>query len=174
MTSFIAARGSGRSTSVIPAVPAAWSVTTIAFIAHHPGIECVTARHPALPTRAYGIPRTPGFFRLIDVYVYTVRRASRRACQSPRVAPPGTAGRTPRPPLRTGRAVERPLSLSLDAAFLRHDAGKVSCRSRPDPSAAFETGRQSSGPQGLRTHGRRPEGIPRARLRTHRGGSCGL
>src|SRR3546814_1406459 len=31
MTSFIAACGSGRSTSVIPAVPAAWSVTTIAF-----------------------------------------------------------------------------------------------------------------------------------------------
>src|SRR5438128_2136825 len=34
MTSFIAARGSGRSTSLIPAVPAAWSVTTIAFIVH--------------------------------------------------------------------------------------------------------------------------------------------
>src|SRR5437660_7120521 len=36
MTSFIAAGGSGRSTSVIPAVPAAWSVTTIAFIRHLP------------------------------------------------------------------------------------------------------------------------------------------
>src|SRR3954466_13746949 len=34
MTSFIAAGGSGRSTSVIPAVPAASSVTTIAFIRH--------------------------------------------------------------------------------------------------------------------------------------------
>src|SRR4051794_29379960 len=32
MTSFIAAGGSGRSTSVIPAVPAALSVTTIALI----------------------------------------------------------------------------------------------------------------------------------------------
>src|SRR6266704_3861826 len=32
MASFIAAGGSGRSTSVIPAVPAAWSVTTIAFM----------------------------------------------------------------------------------------------------------------------------------------------
>src|SRR5437868_5616635 len=32
MTSFIAAGGSGRSTSVMPAVPAASSVTTIAFI----------------------------------------------------------------------------------------------------------------------------------------------
>src|SRR5918996_2276333 len=32
MTSFIAACGSGRSTSVIPAVPAAWSITTIAFM----------------------------------------------------------------------------------------------------------------------------------------------
>jgi hypothetical protein len=36
MTSFIAAAGSGRSTSVIPAVPAASSVTTIAFIRHLP------------------------------------------------------------------------------------------------------------------------------------------
>src|SRR3954466_5418834 len=34
MTSLIAAGGSGRSTSVIPAVPAASSVTTIAFIPH--------------------------------------------------------------------------------------------------------------------------------------------
>src|SRR6516165_10434359 len=32
MTSFIAAGGSGRSASFIPAVPAAWSVTTIAFM----------------------------------------------------------------------------------------------------------------------------------------------
>src|SRR4051794_39748718 len=32
MTSFIAAGGSGRSTSLIPAVPAASSVTTIAFM----------------------------------------------------------------------------------------------------------------------------------------------
>ncbi|HMC71870.1 MAG TPA: TetR/AcrR family transcriptional regulator, partial [Mycobacteriales bacterium] len=36
MTSFIAAGGSGRSTSVIPAVPTASSVTTIAFIRHLP------------------------------------------------------------------------------------------------------------------------------------------
>jgi hypothetical protein len=36
MTSFIAAGGAGRSTSVIPAVPAASSVTTIAFIPHLP------------------------------------------------------------------------------------------------------------------------------------------
>jgi hypothetical protein len=34
MTSLIAACGSGRFTSFIPAVPAAWSVTTIAFIIH--------------------------------------------------------------------------------------------------------------------------------------------
>src|SRR5689334_20090507 len=34
MTSFIAGRGSGRSTSFIPAIPAARSVTTIAFIVH--------------------------------------------------------------------------------------------------------------------------------------------
>src|SRR5262245_25520256 len=36
MTSLIAAGGSGRSASFIPANPAAWSVTTIAFIFHLP------------------------------------------------------------------------------------------------------------------------------------------
>src|SRR6188508_2244880 len=36
MTSFIAAGGSGRSISVIPAVPAASSVTTIAFMGSSP------------------------------------------------------------------------------------------------------------------------------------------
>src|SRR6266516_4986222 len=36
MTSFIAAGGSGRSTSFIPAVPAAWSGTTIAFMEFSP------------------------------------------------------------------------------------------------------------------------------------------
>src|SRR5919198_2613522 len=36
MTSFSPAFGSGRSASVIPAVPAASSVTTIAFIRHLP------------------------------------------------------------------------------------------------------------------------------------------
>src|SRR5690349_19945685 len=36
MASCIAADGSGRSTSVIPAIPAAWSVTIIAFIPHLP------------------------------------------------------------------------------------------------------------------------------------------
>src|SRR5438477_5288773 len=43
MTSFIAACGSGRSTSFIPAVPAAWSVTTIAFIVHL--LVCGVCRH---------------------------------------------------------------------------------------------------------------------------------
>jgi hypothetical protein len=36
----IAARGSGRSTSVIPDVPAAWSVTTIAFTGRVPYQPC--------------------------------------------------------------------------------------------------------------------------------------
>jgi hypothetical protein len=38
----IAAGGSGRSASFIPAVPAAWSITTIAFIVH---LLCVVGRH---------------------------------------------------------------------------------------------------------------------------------
>src|ERR671934_715002 len=41
MTSFIAAGGSGRFTSVIPAVPAAWSVTTIAFMAIVSSLICL-------------------------------------------------------------------------------------------------------------------------------------
>jgi hypothetical protein len=40
MTSFIAAGGSGRSTSVIPAVPAASSVTTIAFMGIVSSVIC--------------------------------------------------------------------------------------------------------------------------------------
>src|SRR5881394_163144 len=42
MTSFIAAGGSGRSASVIPASPAASSVTTIAFIRNllYPALAC--------------------------------------------------------------------------------------------------------------------------------------
>ena len=38
---FIAACGSGRSTSVIPAVPAAWSVTTIAFMGIVSSVICL-------------------------------------------------------------------------------------------------------------------------------------
>src|SRR3954453_16467633 len=53
MTSFIAAGGSGRSTSVIPAVPAAASVTTIAFIRDLP------VARPLMPP-ADGGPRPPG------------------------------------------------------------------------------------------------------------------
>src|SRR6267378_3867085 len=41
MTSFIAACGSGRSTSFIPAVPAAWSVTTIAFMMIFSSVICL-------------------------------------------------------------------------------------------------------------------------------------
>src|SRR5215813_10190232 len=44
MTSFIAACGSGRSTSVIPAVPAALSVTTIAFIWDLPSTKRLKGR----------------------------------------------------------------------------------------------------------------------------------
>src|SRR6476659_11137104 len=41
MTSFIAADGSGRSTSVIPAVPAVWSVTTIACMGIVSSLMCL-------------------------------------------------------------------------------------------------------------------------------------
>src|SRR5947207_8418259 len=41
MTSFMAAGGSGRFASVIPAVPAAWSVTTIAFMKIVSSVICL-------------------------------------------------------------------------------------------------------------------------------------
>src|SRR3954447_2452852 len=61
MTSFIAARGSGRSTSVIPAVPAASSVTTIAFIPHLPVIEFSPCASSPIqqPRRHDPEPRSP-------------------------------------------------------------------------------------------------------------------
>src|SRR3954453_8792986 len=65
MTSFIAAGGSGRSTSVIPAVPAASSVTTIAFIQDllYPVLACTAFGAAALaaPVRVgegMGAPRS--------------------------------------------------------------------------------------------------------------------
>src|SRR3954451_7382274 len=56
MTSLIAAGGSGRSTNVMPAVPAASSVTTIAFIRHHPRVEFSPARRSR---RAHGERKFP-------------------------------------------------------------------------------------------------------------------
>jgi hypothetical protein len=57
MTSLIPACGSGRSTSFIPAVPAALSVTMIAFIVHLPfcdrskGSVILKARLPLMPAQ---------------------------------------------------------------------------------------------------------------------------
>src|SRR3954469_12687629 len=48
MTSFIAACGSGRSTSFIPAVPAAWSVTTIAFMGIVSSVICLLGGNVAV------------------------------------------------------------------------------------------------------------------------------
>src|SRR3954452_7488510 len=59
MTSFIAGSGSGRSASVIPAVPAAWSHTTIAFIGPLSVSGLTTPEH-AVGQRARGRP-APGF-----------------------------------------------------------------------------------------------------------------
>jgi hypothetical protein len=46
MTSLIAAGGSGRSTSVIPAGPAAWSVSTIAFMGIVSSLICLCGGSP--------------------------------------------------------------------------------------------------------------------------------
>src|SRR5256885_1395707 len=64
MTSFIAACRSGRSTSVIPAVPAAWSVTTIAFIVRRLALSlcCPSIRSEKRSFRAV-LLRDPVLFR---------------------------------------------------------------------------------------------------------------
>jgi hypothetical protein len=72
MTSPIAAFGSGRSVSFIPAVPVAWLVTTIAFIIHllASGLlpssnsiadENTTAKLAGPMTRGYGIDAIKAF-----------------------------------------------------------------------------------------------------------------
>src|SRR5262249_36536971 len=57
MTSFMAAGGSGRSTSVIPAVPAAWSVTTIAFMGIVSSVICLLHQLRRRQFRKY-VPRS--------------------------------------------------------------------------------------------------------------------
>src|SRR5438105_7829485 len=57
MTSFIAAGGSGRSTSFIPAVPAAWSVTTIAFMMIFSSVICLFAALEPADLGSAGRPR---------------------------------------------------------------------------------------------------------------------
>ncbi|GAA0402066.1 hypothetical protein GCM10009530_62450 [Microbispora corallina] len=47
----MAAGGSGRSTSVIPAVPAAWSVTTIAFMGIVSSVSCLFDGRVSLTAR---------------------------------------------------------------------------------------------------------------------------
>src|SRR5262244_553414 len=72
MTSLIAACGSGRSASVIPAVPAAWSVTTIAFMGSVSSVICL------LGGKTAGMERTrPG-----DLDSAGRPRASIGACRS--------------------------------------------------------------------------------------------
>src|SRR5438445_2267800 len=55
MTSFIAACGSGRSASFIPAVPAAWSVTTIAFMIIFSSVICLFGGNVAALESSYDI-----------------------------------------------------------------------------------------------------------------------
>jgi hypothetical protein len=69
MTSFIAAGGSGRSTSLIPAVPAACSVTTIAFmgiVLDHSSLwwKCCSDRKPVRHPHARGHGHLYGHERL--------------------------------------------------------------------------------------------------------------
>src|SRR5712672_1437445 len=66
MTSFIAACGSGRSTSVIPAVPAAWSVTTIAFIIIFSSVICLFGGNVAGSVDAPAIHKMSAIVELLS------------------------------------------------------------------------------------------------------------
>src|SRR5215813_13775659 len=72
MTSLIAACGSGRPASVIPAVPAAWSVTTIAFMGIVSSVICLFGGNVA------GMERT----QPADLDSAGRPRASMGACRS--------------------------------------------------------------------------------------------
>src|SRR4051795_5595645 len=84
MTSFIAADGSGRSTSLIPAVPAASSVTTIAFIrdllwlVHSCLLRTDDRDHPARLVIAIGDFHTAESFRTATFASDTQRPRPRR------------------------------------------------------------------------------------------------
>src|SRR6516162_5320676 len=78
MTSFIAAGGSGRSTSFIPAVPAAWSVTTIAFMVIFASViclnhGCVSPRHMRRYREPLSVPLRPAI-GISPVRLQSVRR----------------------------------------------------------------------------------------------------
>src|ERR1700753_166149 len=86
MTSLIPACGRGRSTSFIPAVPAAWSVTTIAFMIFS---SVVLSR---APTRAEIAPeRQRQRFDASRLLLKTVPRSTR-------LAVPSRDGSAPHPP----------------------------------------------------------------------------
>src|SRR2546428_11551924 len=98
----------GRSTSLIPAVPAAWSVTTIAFIVHLLvwGMSwSVTTSHPQCPLWVAGrgrIGARPGlaqFVRICEsfsaeasvtiIYLYISRRLDSARQAEPSALVPG-------------------------------------------------------------------------------------
>src|SRR6266545_1817785 len=103
MTSFIAAGGSGRSTSVIPAVPAASSVTTIALMGIVSSLACL-----------FGGSRTNTDDRLPADPLQAARSLLERsrhlaASSSPLAVPAGAAeppGLGRRPPLSAPRGSE--------------------------------------------------------------------
>src|SRR6186997_427676 len=82
MTSLIAAGGLGRSVSVIPAVPAVWSVTTIAFMGFVIWTSCTKYAAPLEDDtkssgRPTGAPQAPRVTR-DPVRDVGLRRARRR------------------------------------------------------------------------------------------------
>src|SRR5215469_4485626 len=82
MTSFIAAGGSGRSASFIPAVPAAWSVTTIAFMIIFSSVICLFGGNVAALESSYDISMPGAVGRSRPIWTAPAGRVHRWACRS--------------------------------------------------------------------------------------------
>src|SRR6516164_8108135 len=81
MASFIAAGGPGRSASFIPVVPAAWSVTTIAFMIIFSSVICLFGGDVAALESPYDIS-CQGLGRSRPIWTAPAGRVHRWACRS--------------------------------------------------------------------------------------------
>src|SRR5882672_1391197 len=122
MTSFIAACGSGRFTSFIPAVPAAWSVTTIAFMTIFSSVICplVEMLPLVMATKCAG----PGHRTVPRLEIVAVPSSDDPAPHRPRSRQEDTAGRPDLPGDPRGHR-DRAARRGREAAVLAGSGGSA-------------------------------------------------